>query len=244
MTNKGKGGNAVYWAKRTHDKEHPVVKYLESVGFEHLPREGPEVEDYAHEEDWIDVDYTEASEGNSELIGDEEWFEKAGQEDADWRDEEMEISESGDKVENNEIKSQEGDHWNGDNEKWNENDAQWSENEEVWGENEEVWDENEEVWDENEEVWGENEEVWGENEEVWSENEEVWSGNEEVWSENEEVWSENEEVWSENEELWSENEEVWSENEEEWNREESNNHEKAELDEGVEVNSLEDATLL
>jgi len=147
-TNHGAGGNALHWAKVTHGEEHAIVKLLESSGVEYTVGEDFIVDDdYSyeitdeldfHEKDGVDVDYTDAGEGYSEFISDEEWSEeevdvKSRQEEADWTDEEMETSESLDKVENNEIENHErddldGDDLNGDDEQGNE--SQWSANQE------------------------------------------------------------------------------------------------------------------
>lgn len=39
-THAGNGGSPLWWAKKTHGADHPVVQYLESIGAEEIPPEG------------------------------------------------------------------------------------------------------------------------------------------------------------------------------------------------------------
>merc|ERR1712048_1388266 len=123
ITNHGAGGNALHWAKVTHGEEHAIVKLLESSGVEYMVGDDFIVDDDYSYETTDELDFHEKDEVDV----------KSRQEEADWTDEEMETSESLDKVENNEIENHErddldGDDLNGDDEQGNE--SQWSANQE------------------------------------------------------------------------------------------------------------------
>ena len=39
-THSGDGGSPLWWAKKTHGNDHPMVKYLESIGAKEIPPKG------------------------------------------------------------------------------------------------------------------------------------------------------------------------------------------------------------
>ena len=41
-THTGNGGSPLWWARKTHGVDHPMVKYLEEIGAQEVPPEGHE----------------------------------------------------------------------------------------------------------------------------------------------------------------------------------------------------------